>query len=146
VKEIRETTQQEPGALLTGVLRMGHIMEQQLDAALQPHGLSLAKLNVLQSLVWAEEPVPLGALSERLGCVNSNITKLIDRLEADKLVQRLPDPEDRRSKLAAITEEGRSRCRAGRHALEQAERAILESFSAGDREALAHVSGYFRGG
>lgn len=111
------------------MLRMGHIIEQQLDAALQPHGLSLAKLNVLQSLVRAEEPVPLGALSGRLGCVNSNITKLIDRLEADKLVQRLPDPEDRRSKLAAITEEGRTRCRAGRHALEQAERAILERFS-----------------
>ncbi|MDP2726664.1 MAG: MarR family transcriptional regulator [Dehalococcoidia bacterium] len=122
---------------------LGHLIDERLNEGLEPHGLSLPKLSVLQHLVQAGEPLPLGVLSERFGCVKSNITQLVDRLEADKLVRRVPDPEDRRSVLAAITEEGRKRYSAGRRALEEVESQILESLSASDREQLSGLLSRF---
>ena len=93
-----------------------------------------------------QEPVALGVLSQHLGCVRSNITQLIDRLEADNLVRRLPDPDDRRSVRAAITDQGRDRFEAGMQAVEEAHRDILSGFSLTDREQLARLLERFRKG
>jgi DNA-binding MarR family transcriptional regulator len=144
VNEVSAFAPPEWGSLLTDILRLSHAVEQQLDAALQPEGLSLPKLAMLRNLVEAGDPVPLGVLSARLGCVKSNVTQLIDRLEADRLVQRLPDPDDRRSKLAAITEAGRLRYEAGRRAVAGAEQRILASFSEADRDLLTQMLQRFR--
>ena len=57
--------------------------------------------------------------------MRSNITQLVDRLEADVLVARADDPHDRRSILAGLTEEGRRRQAAGVRAIEKAEREVL---------------------
>jgi len=146
MNEILAGTPPESRSLLVDILRLSHVVEQQLDAALQPEGLSLPKLTLLHHLVQAGDPVPLGVLSGRLGCVKSNVTQLIDRLEADRLVQRVPDPDDRRSKLAAITGVGRLRYEAGQRAVAGAEQTILASFSAADRDLLAHLLRRFREG
>ena len=129
--------------VLHGLLSVGHLIEERLNAALEPHGLSLPKLAVLQNLARAGEPLPLGVLSERLGCVRSNITQLVDRLEADRLVRRVPDPQDRRSVLAALTEEGRRRYEVAQRAATEAEREILGRLSAGEHEQLATLLGRF---
>jgi DNA-binding MarR family transcriptional regulator len=39
-----------------------------------------------------------------MACVRSNITQLIDRMQAEGLVRRIPDPQDRRSVRAALTD------------------------------------------
>ena len=46
-------------------------------------------------------------LAQKLKCEPSNVTGIVDRLEARGLVERRPDPADRRVKLAAATDEGR---------------------------------------
>jgi DNA-binding MarR family transcriptional regulator len=114
-----------PGALTFEVIGALHAVEARLEGALEPLGLSLAKLGALGKLVAAGQPLSLGALAERCACVRSNITQLVDRLEADKLVLRADDPHDRRSVLAELTAEGRSRYAAGVRALQQAEQEIL---------------------
>jgi MarR family transcriptional regulator, organic hydroperoxide resistance regulator len=53
-----------------------------------------------------EEPMPMGELARRLDCDNSNITGIVDRLEARGLIARSPSPEDRRVKLLVLTEQG----------------------------------------
>ena len=64
-----------PPALLTiQVLEALHAVQEHVEAALEPLGLSLAKLGVLSKLVAAGEPLPLGTLAERCACVRSNIT------------------------------------------------------------------------
>jgi DNA-binding MarR family transcriptional regulator len=50
--------------------------------------------------------LPFSALVERLGCVRSNVTGLIDRLQEDGLVRRVDHPDDRRMLFAELTEEG----------------------------------------
>ncbi|MEU6216465.1 MarR family transcriptional regulator [Streptomyces sp. NPDC047022] len=52
------------------------------------------------------EPLPMRRLAQRLKCEPSNVTGIVDRLEARGLVERRPDPADRRVKVAAATEEG----------------------------------------
>lgn len=113
-----------------------HAVEDRLEASLEPLGLSLAKLGLLANLVAAGEPLPLGTLAERCACVRSNITQLVDRLEAEKLVRRSDNAEDRRSVRAELTAEGRARHAAGLEALVEAERVILSRLTPGQRESL----------
>jgi DNA-binding MarR family transcriptional regulator len=133
----RRARSKPPGALLEALLRIQHVYLTRLDAALQARGLSTAKFGALRVLAQADEPLPLWELAERLDCVRSNITQLVDRLEADGLVQRLPDPEDRRSKRAAITGEGRRRFEEGLKAKLDVERELLASLSPHEAEQLA---------
>src|SRR5215467_8678868 len=54
----------------------------------------------------AEQPISMRELARRLGADPSNVTGLIDRLEARGLVERRPDPNDRRIKGLALTSAG----------------------------------------
>lgn len=99
-------------------LRAAQELEAWLDEELAAVGLSTARYGVLAQLADAGEPLSLGALAERLSCVRSNVTQLVDRLETDGLVRRIPDPTDRRSVLAELTEEGWARVKAGAARLE----------------------------
>jgi DNA-binding MarR family transcriptional regulator len=118
-----------PGTLTVQVLGALHSLEGRLESRLDPIGLSLAKLGALAKLAAAPEPLPLRTLAELCACVRSNITQLVDRLEADKLVVRTDDPQDRRSVRAALTPEGRSRHAAGMRLLEEAEQELLARLS-----------------
>ncbi|MFL5844672.1 MAG: MarR family winged helix-turn-helix transcriptional regulator [Solirubrobacteraceae bacterium] len=53
-----------------------------------------------------DRPVPMGDLADTLGCDSSNVTGIVDRLEARDLVERRPAEHDRRVKMLAVTAEG----------------------------------------
>jgi DNA-binding MarR family transcriptional regulator len=136
-----------PGPLSTlteRLLALSRALSERLEAAAAGHGVSLAKLQVLQVLVAAGEPLPLGVLTERLGCARSNVTRLVDGLEADGLVRRAPDGRDRRSVRARLTSEGGRRCIAATAAVAAAETEFLGRLPADARallrQALARIS------
>ncbi len=52
------------------------------------------------------EPLPMSALAEALHCDNSNVTGIVDRLEAHGLVERRPAEHDRRVKTLVVTPKG----------------------------------------
>jgi DNA-binding MarR family transcriptional regulator len=54
----------------------------------------------------------LGELSRRMMVTNGNVTGLVDRLVAQRLIERRPSPSDRRSQLVSLTAEGRRAFRA----------------------------------
>jgi DNA-binding MarR family transcriptional regulator len=112
-------------------------VQERLEQALEPTGLSLAKLGALRHLAEAEQPLALGQLAERIACVKSNVTQLVDRLEADGLVRRVPDPEDRRSVRAAITDEGLARYRAGTAAVKVAEASLITELGPTEQSTLS---------
>jgi DNA-binding MarR family transcriptional regulator len=111
-------------------LRAAQRVEARVEGALSDKGLSLAKLGVLNHLVESGQPLTLGELAGRICCVKSNMTQLIDRLEADGLVARVDHPADRRSVHAVITAEGRHRYAAGARILQEQERELLKGFKA----------------
>ena len=99
------------------MIQAAHQIEERLETALLKCGLSLAKYGVVHALAEAREPLTLTELAERLSCVRSNITQLMDRLEADGLVRRYDDPDDRRIIRAALTALGVQRHDEGVEAL-----------------------------
>ena len=130
-----------PCPFLVAFLSSLHTIEERLEATLEPLGLSLAKYKLLAQLVEAGEPMPLGTLADRCACVRSNITQLVDRLEAEKLVVRSNDPRDRRSVRAELTGEGRARHAAGLQALQEAERTLIAPLNTQQQnELLAHLA------
>jgi DNA-binding MarR family transcriptional regulator len=68
-------------------------------------GLSPMQLHALSVLQPGEE-VPMSALAEQLVCDASNVTGIVDRLEARGLIERRADARDRRVKMLALTSEG----------------------------------------
>jgi MarR family transcriptional regulator for hemolysin len=107
-----------------------------VESKLAAVGLSLPKLLTLAVLQEAGGSMPLGQLAAKLSCVKSNITQLVDRLEADGLVSRRADPSDRRSKLAVLSKAGRKACDEGTRIRQQAERDLFGEFSPEEQAAL----------
>jgi MarR family transcriptional regulator, organic hydroperoxide resistance regulator len=68
--------------------------------------LSPPQLGALKAL-HPDQPVAMSELAGILGCDNSNVTGIVDRLEYRGLVERRPAEHDRRVKLLALTEEGK---------------------------------------
>lgn len=128
---------------LRTILHAAHGAESQAEAKLNAVGLSLAKLAALKTLADADDALPLSQLAERLSCVKSNITQLVDRLEADGLVMRRADPNDRRTRLAALTAAGRKACDEGMRVQQDVERRLLNRLTAREAEQLAALLGKF---
>lgn len=78
---------------------------EEYEEAAAKHSLTGAQARVLALL--SREPMPMRRIAQKLKCEPSNITGIVDRLEGRGLVERRPDPDDRRVKLAAATEDGR---------------------------------------
>ena len=98
-----------PSTNLLAVLHAARAVENKLEAACGRAGLSMAKFSLLTELVAAGQPLALGELAGRLSCVRSNMTQLVDRLEAEGFVRRVSCPTDRRSIKAEISEVGREK-------------------------------------
>jgi DNA-binding MarR family transcriptional regulator len=103
--------------------------------------LSLAKLTALRRLAEAGGSLPLGQLAERLSCVKSNVTQLVDRLEADGLVSRTADTADRRSRLAVLTDAGRQAHARGAKVFEVAEQELFGALTAEESVQLHALLG-----
>src|SRR6476619_4293635 len=121
---------------LFAVLHASSVLESRVETRLADVGLSLAKLAALHRLSEAGESLPLGQLADRLSCVKSNVTQLVDRLEADGLVNRTSDTADRRSRLAVLTDTGREAHVRGAAILEAADRELFGSLT---RDEAGHL-------
>ena len=65
-----------------------------------------AYLGVLMSL-WQEDGPKVVDLGRHAGLEPSTMTGLLDRMERDGLVSRVPDPDDRRAQRIRLTSEGK---------------------------------------
>jgi DNA-binding MarR family transcriptional regulator len=124
---------------LGALLHTAHAAEAEIEAALGEAGLTLAKLVALKALFEAGESLPLSQLAERLSCVKSNITQLVDRLEADGFVQRQLAANDRRARLAELTPAGRKACQDGLRRQRDAERRVLARLTTAESRQLAEL-------
>jgi DNA-binding MarR family transcriptional regulator len=124
---------------LVALLHTAYTAQGEVETKLGKLRLSLPKLLALKALHEAGESLPLGQLAERLSCVKSNITQLVDRLEADGFVARKRDPRDRRTTLAVLTAAGRKARKEGARVQQETERELLTSLSAGEARQLASL-------
>ena len=85
---------------------VGRKLQEEGNGYLKDIGLSASQLAVMRGL-WQGDRCTLGELSGQCCCAPPNITGLVDRLEKKGLVERLPDPGDRRVVRVVLTEAGR---------------------------------------
>src|SRR5215470_15002385 len=121
---------------------IGHAQQyiaRETEDALKEHGLSLAKYHILDALAESGGRLPFSVLVERLGCVRSNITGLVDRLQEDHLVQRVDHPEDRRMLFAELTPEGRALFAVAQPSHAAAIEKVLGRLTPQERETLGKL-------
>ncbi|HKS51317.1 MAG TPA: MarR family transcriptional regulator [Pseudonocardiaceae bacterium] len=105
-------------AAVTNVMRVQQILQSAVDAALRPHGLTFARYEALVLLVFSRQgTLPMKMMGQRLQLHPTSVTNIVDRLQADHLVDRSGHPTDRRTTLVTITEAGRQRQKAATVAL-----------------------------
>ena len=125
-----------------GFLRTHAALSRQLDAELTvSHGLALSAYEVL--LFLADSPdghMRMSDLADSVLLSRSGLTRLVDRLERDGLVERRACPGDARGMNAAITDLGRERFTQARKAhLDGVRRRYLDHLSGEEKELLAAI-------
>ncbi len=138
-KLIRDRREQQAVRVWLEILRCSKRLEMRLGSKLRKSfGQSLTRFDALSQLYRAEDmTLPVTVLASRLLASSSkNITGLIDRMEADGLVVRRPNPDDRRSFVVRLTDAGKSMFEA--MAIEHGHWVTdgFEGFSSRDLKAL----------
>jgi DNA-binding MarR family transcriptional regulator len=88
------------------IVQAGERFLASVDRALRHHHLSRAGREALAVLEGAGQPLSPTAIAQRLIVTTASVTSLLDTLERRGLVERRPDPADRRRLLVAITDDG----------------------------------------
>jgi DNA-binding MarR family transcriptional regulator len=95
-------------AVFTGILRSYQLLNDQIQHVMRRHDLSFARYEVLTWLATdPDSALTLSWISKTLRIPPATVTNIIDRLEDEKLVRRVPHPSDARTTLAEITARGR---------------------------------------
>lgn len=99
-----------------GLLRAHSCLAKRLDAALEKaHGLPLSSYEVLDRLEDASGGrMRMCDLAEQAQLSRSGLTRLVDRLERDRLLERCSCDHDARGSFACLTADGRARLEAAR--------------------------------
>ncbi|MEU9886947.1 MarR family transcriptional regulator [Sphaerisporangium sp. NPDC051011] len=106
-----------------------HAVERMRAHGAQGRGVSAGALDLLIRLNNSEHGISIGELARTAGVSSRNATGLVDTLEHNGLVRRVPDPTDRRSVLAEITPAGRAWMEAFRKPSQLAMRAMFHRFT-----------------
>jgi DNA-binding MarR family transcriptional regulator len=131
------------GAVLS-IVRSHQILLAEVDRALRPFDLTLARFSILALLHFSKRgELPLGKIASRLQVHATSVSKTVSHLERQGLVRRIPHPEDRRATLAELTPAGRDVVLEAKLTLDEAVRS-LTVFGAGDSEALFEILLRFR--
>ncbi|WP_320197070.1 MarR family winged helix-turn-helix transcriptional regulator [Agrobacterium rosae] len=98
----------EPMGIMGRLHRLSTYLGREVEAVLLQHGLSSSAFDVLATLRRAGEPYRLspGELLAMTMVSSGTMTNRIDQLEKAGLVERINNPEDRRSVLIALTDKG----------------------------------------
>lgn len=113
VEEVREWL---PGIAVDGlpitgrILRLARHLEAGRERELAAFGLTVGDFDLLATMRRraADESIKVGDLQRSLMLSSGGTTKRLDRLETAGLIDRLPDPDDRRGTLITLSDAGRA--------------------------------------
>jgi DNA-binding MarR family transcriptional regulator len=90
---------------------VGRLLRREIDQRAQALGLTSAQWRLLSAVARTEllnqEPLNQVSLAEQLEIEPITVSRLVDRMEAAKLIERRPDPADRRAYRLFVTDSAR---------------------------------------
>ncbi|TQF65361.1 winged helix-turn-helix transcriptional regulator [Rhodococcus spelaei] len=117
------------------VVPLGRALADAELPVLRRHGLTMWGYVVLSAL--AAEPVRTqSALAEAIGADKTRIIAVLDDLQESGLIERSPDPSDRRARLLKLTVKGRRVRAAAQDGIREREERVLALLPAADRRGL----------
>ncbi|MBP6895684.1 MAG: MarR family transcriptional regulator [Pseudacidovorax sp.] len=120
-------------------------IEQQIRQQLRTRfGTTLPRFDYLAQLDRYPEGLRMNVLSRYLMVTGGNVTGLTDQLVKEGLVERIDDPEDRRSWRVCLTDKGRTEFAAMAAEHEKWLIAMFQGLPAGNKEALYEHLGRLR--
>ena len=132
------------------LLKIGKAAERRFEKALKPSGLTLRHLGVLVEVQAC--PTSQQALVETIGVDPSKLVGLLNDLEAEGLILRKRDPEDRRRHIVEVSAKGSARLVEANQTATAVEEELLAGLDADQRAELlgllaqvADSSGIFEG-
>jgi DNA-binding MarR family transcriptional regulator len=128
-----------PVTVFSRVSRLARRLELARRDAFGAHGIEEWEFDVLAALRRAGPPYELspGRLLRETLVTSGTMTNRVDRLSARALVERHPDPDDRRGVIVRLTDDGKEAVDAAFTALLDAERSLLDGLPERDRARLA---------
>ena len=123
-----------------GFLRVHAALARELDAELvAAHGLPLSSYEVLLTVADApDERMRMSEIADSVLLSRSGVTRLVDRLERDGLVERIPCEDDARGQYAVLTPRGRDAFDAARRThLAGVRQRFLERLSPDELQGMA---------
>ena len=128
-----------PIGIVGRLSRVAREIEARLEPVYREHGLEPGWHDVLATLRRTGPPYQLrpSDFTGSLMLTSSGTTKRLDRLERAGLVERAPDPDDRRGVIITLTEAGHELIDRVTEAHMGNEHGLLEGLSAREREQLA---------
>ncbi|HYO85057.1 MAG TPA: MarR family transcriptional regulator [Dermatophilaceae bacterium] len=109
--EGRWGAQASPGAMAvaTSIMRAQQLLLAQFDAALTGFDLTFARYEALVLLAFSQDGrLPMSKVGQRLMVHPTSASHIVQRLQMQGFVDRIPNPADGRGTLAAITTPGRA--------------------------------------
>jgi DNA-binding MarR family transcriptional regulator len=130
-----------PMQVLSRVSRLGHHLDRARKASFADHDLETWEFDVLAALRRAGSPYELspGRLIRETLVTSGTMTNRVDRLVARGLVERLPDPHDRRGVLVRLTDEGRTKVDGALATLLEREQELLAGLDTASQQRLASL-------
>ncbi len=128
-----------PLALVGRVIVLAKHLERSVDAALAKHHISLGQFDILATLRRAGKKGGLtpGQLLQSVMLSSGGMTSRLDKLEAAGLIDRGPDPSDRRGVMVFLTHKGRKLIDAATATRFQEAADSLPPLDAVERDLLA---------
>ncbi|WP_347355072.1 MarR family transcriptional regulator [Intrasporangium sp.] len=128
-----------PLEVLSRVSRLARRLELARGSAFSEQGLEGWAFDVLSALRRAGDPYELspGRLVQQTLVTSGTMTNRVDRLERHGLVERRPDPDDRRGVHVRLTPAGREVVDRAMAGLIAQERSMLADLSAAEQQTLA---------
>lgn len=128
----------DPVDLADAFFGVSHALKRNINARVQPTGLSLARLRVLYQLD-AAGGIRMGELSTCVDVAPRTMTSTIEAMERDRLVTRRPDPNDGRATIVEITDAGRRSFVEGRRLQASVIADLFAALDVEQRRALAET-------
>ncbi|MEP7105347.1 MAG: MarR family transcriptional regulator [Chloroflexota bacterium] len=130
-----------PGIEAMAALRMvGRVMHLNMERWAEQHDLSEGRIAVLFRLRKAnDQRLAMSELASGIGVSPRNITGLVDHLAEDGLVERVPDPSDRRSIQAQLTAKGMDKIDSIWRASVDAQTEVTKHFTRDELNQLRHL-------
>ena len=128
-----------PVAVFSRISRLSRHLDLARREAFTAHGIESWEFDVLAALRRAGAPYELspGRLLRETLVTSGTMTNRVDRLVARHLVERLPDPSDRRGVLVRLTDTGRTTVDGALESLLARERALLAGLGPRQQSQLA---------